>query len=374
MGQFACCRKNLTFSPKDKFLCQINRFKHSKKNQNGMNDINNNNCLLNFSSSSDNSNNNINNNTNNINNEKIGIDSINDILPNNLKENLLPNKGKYKLLFYDITLNNTLIIERKLEIVKSLEGLSELNFEQKLYLCGNSRLEDNEGSFLFELNPLNPKTKILVNSTYGHYYPSLISFENIYIFCIGGKNQIHCEKYNIEKNCWLPLPNLPEERYMSTICFDPNNTSLYLFGGINSTKPNINKTLYIENNYILRLKNQMNSLWEKIDIKTENEKKLLKRILAGSLVFNDQEDNIYILGGENDQKNFLNDIIKFNIKTFSFTDTNKKLKFPTIFFNQYPTKYQGNNFMYVLFDKFNNIIKIDKHDFVEYSYDILNAL
>ena len=160
-----------------------------------MNDINNNKCILYFSSSSDNSNNNI----NNINDEKIGKDSINDDKPNHLKENLLPNKGKYKLLFYDITLNNTIIIERKLEIVKSLEGLSELNFEQKLYLCGNSRLEDNEGSFLFELDPLNPKTKILVNSTYGHYYPSLISFENKYIFCIGGKNQIHCEKYYLKK-------------------------------------------------------------------------------------------------------------------------------------------------------------------------------
>lgn len=369
MGQFACCRKSLTFSPKNKFLCQIIRFKH-KKDNNGMNDINNNNCFLNISSCSDNSNNNI----NNINDEKIGNDSINDDKPNHLKENLLPNKGKYKLLFYDITLNNTLIIERKLEIVKSLEGLSELNLEQKLYLCGNSRLEDNEGSFLFELDPLNPKTKILVNSIYGHYYPSLISFENKCIYCIGGKNQIHCEKYNIEKNCWLALPNLPEERYMSTICFDSNNSSLYLFGGINSKKQNINETLYIENNNILRLKKQINLIWEKIEIKTESEKKLLKRISAGSLVFNDQEDNIYILGGESEQKYFLNDIIKFNIKTFSFSDTNKKLEFPTIFFNQYPKKCQGNNFIYVFFDKFNNIIKIDKHDFVEYSYDILNTL
>lgn len=363
MGQFACCRKSPTFSPTDKFLYQINRFRHSKKNQN---DINNNNYLLNFSSSSDNS--------NSINNEKIGNDSINDDEPNHLKENLLPNKGKYKLLFYDITQNNTLIIEKKLEIVKSLEGLSELNFGQKLYLCGNSRLEDNEGSFLFELNPLNPKTKILVNSIYGHYYPSLISFENKYIFCIGGKKQIHCEKYNIENNCWSPLPNLPEERYMGTLSFDSKNNSLYLFGGINSKKENINKTLYIANNYILRMKKQINLIWEKIEIKTENEKKLLKRISAGSLIFNDKEDNIYILGGENEQKLLLNDIIKFNIKAFSFSDTNKKLKFPTKFFNQYPKKYQDNNFMYVFFDKFNNIIKIDKHDFVEYSYDILDDL
>ena len=147
-----------------------------------------------------------------------------------------------------------------------------------------------------------------------------------------------------------------------------------MFGGINSSKQNDNKMLYIENDYILKLKKNINRIWEKIEIKNENEKKLLKRISAASLIFDEQHNNIYILGGENEQKNFLDDIIKFDTNSLSLINTNKKLEFPTIFFNQYGIKCENNNFSYVFFDKFNNVIKIDKHDFIEWSYDILEIL
>ena len=363
MGQYSCCRKSESFSPSNQFLLQINRYIPKSKNQYELDNLSNNNCeLFNLSSNLDNNNINLENNNKSFNMAK------------DLKENLSSNKGKYKFLFYDINLNNELIIEKQLDIVKTIEGISELNFEQKLYLCGNSRLEDVEGSFLFEINPINPKSKILINSNYGHYYPSLISFKNKYIFCIGGKKQIHCESYNMEQNYWTPLPNLPEERYMCTLCLDSKNNHIYLFGGINSSKQNVDKILYIENDYILRLKNNINMIWEKISIKNENEKKLLKRISAASLIFDEQQNNIYILGGENEQKNFLDDIIKFDTNSLSFIDTNKKLEFPTIFFNQYGIKCENNNFSYVFIDKFNNIIKIDKHDFIEWSYDILEIL
>ena len=55
--------------------------------------------------------------------------------------------------------------------------------------------------------------------------------------------------------------------------------------------------------------------WKKIQIKNENEKKLLKRISAGSLIFDDQENFIYILGGKNEENKFLDDIIKFNLNS-----------------------------------------------------------
>ena len=352
MGELFCYRKVINFPTKSQFLFQFNRFIP--------NSINNNNDILNISSNSDN-----NNNTQKI--EK----KIYNYKGQNLKENLNSEKGKYKFLFHDISQNTTIIIEKKIEIVKSLEGLSELNLDEVLYLCGNCRLEDNEGSFLFQFNPINPKTNILVNSIYGHYYPSLISSENKYIFCIGGKNQIHCEYYNIEKNNWNILPKLPEERYKCTLGLDTNNNSIYLFGGINSSKYNTENKIYIENDSILRLKKEMYMKWEKIEIKNNIEKKLLKRISAGSLIFDDQKDNIYILGGENEEKQYLDDIIKFNINSNNIMKTNQKLPFPTIFFNQYAKKYENNSYMFAFIDKFNNVIKIDKHDFIEWSYDQL---
>lgn len=353
MGQLFCCRKAINFQTKNHFLFQLNRFIP--------NSINDNNDILNFTSNSNNSHN------------EYKIKKYNYHYKGQcFKENLNSEKDKFKFLFYDISQNTSIIIEKKLEIVKSLEGLSELNLDQSLYLCGNSRLEANEGSFLFELNPINPKTKILVNSVYTHYYPSLISLENNYIFCIGGKNQIHCEYYNIEEKIWIPLPKLPEERYMCTLSHDSKYNSIYLFGGINSRKCNINGELYIENDYILRLKIDINLDWEKIGVKENYEKKLLKRISAGSLVFDDQKDNIYILGGENEKKQYLDDIITYNINSKNLNKTNQKLQFPTIFFNQYSKKYENNDYIYVFIDKFNNIIKIDRHDFIEWSNEKLD--
>ena len=340
MGQLICFRK-ISELPSNKFLFQINRYISKFLESNSISNINNNDNSSNFD---------------NINGGK--------------KEKLNSENGKYKFIFYDISQKNTLIIEKKLDIIKSIEGLSELNFKESLYLCGNSTTEDNEGSFLFEINPFNPKTQILVHSIYGHYYPSLITFENKYIFCIGGKNQICCEAYNIEEKYWEPLPKLPEERYVCTLSLDTKNNTIYLFGGINSRKQNIdnNNKIYIENDYILRIKIEMYMNWEKIEIKNENEKKLLKRVSAGSLVFDDQEDYIYILGGENEENKFLDDIIKFNINSSHLCKINQKLKFPTIFMNQYSKRSEKNSYIHVFIDKFNNIINIDKHDFVEWSF------
>ena len=337
MGQLICLRK-ISELPSNKFLFQINRYISKFLESNNISNINN-------SSNSD-----------NINNYQ--------------KEKLNSENGKYKFIFYDISQNNTLMIEKKLDIIKSVEGLSELNFKESLYLCGNSKPEDNEGSFLFEINPFNAKAQILVHSIYGHYYPSLITFEDKYIFCIGGKNQICCECYNIEEKYWEPLPKLPEERYLCTLSLNSKNNTIYLFGGINYRKQNVdnNNKIYIENDYILKLKVEMYMNWEKIEIKNENEKKILKRFSAGSLVFDDQEDYIYILGGENEDNKYLDDIVKYNINSSHLCKINQKLKIPTLFMNQYSKKSQKNSYMHVFIDKFNNIINIDKHDFVEWSF------
>lgn len=362
MGELFCCRKVVNLPATSQFLFQLNRFIPNTEKNLDIDKISNssNNSLLSTSSKSDKNN-----------DHKLSKAQKKNKYSKNLKENLIPNKGKYKFLFYDINQNVTLILEKKLDIIKSLEGLSELNFNQKLYLCGNSQLSDIVGSYLFEINPIDPKTNILVNSVYSHYYPALISIKNKFIFCIGGKNKVQCESYIIEENKWDPLPNLPEERYMCTLCYDSNKDILYLFGGINNKKQNDNK-IYIESNSILRFKLGVEFLkWEKIEIKSENEKNLLKRNSSASLMFDDQKDNIYILGGENEQKHFLDNIIRFNTNTFGLQKINQKLKFPTIFFNQYGKRCEKNSYLYIFYDKFNSIFKVDKHDFVEFSYEKL---
>lgn len=288
-------------------------------------------------------------------------------------QGLISLNSKFNMIYYDIKREHSILIERKLDPIKTIEGLSELNLNNNLYLCGYSLVipEDNQGSYLFELNPLNPETKKLSDSKYAHYYPALISIKNEHIYCIGGKNQHHCEEYDIKENKWSALPNLPEERYLCTLCNDEVNNIVYLFGGINSKNHLNNKILSIEYDYFLRLKNDINygMVWEKIEVK--NNKNLLNRISAASLIFENEENYIYILGGRDEQNNLLNDVIKFNIEGQTFHQTNQRLDKPTEFMIQYPIKSNNSSFLYYFLDKFNNLIIIDKHNYVDSTFDEL---
>jgi len=337
MGHLLCCRKDNDFHQASKqALLQLNRYVFDNGNNIHENNL-----------------------------KKIPLLS-NDT--NNLFENLKSKNGKFNLIFYDFDKNETIIIEKKLESLYTLEGLSELNYNNSLFLCGNSSPNGKKGSFLFELNPFNPETQILSKSIYSHYYPSLISIKNKNIYCIGGKNQLKCESYNTLENKWTPLPNLPEERYLCTLCNDELNNIVYLFGGINDSNKIQKNKLCIEYNYLFRLKNDINLgfIWEKIEI--NDNKNLLNRISSGTLIFEGQENYIYIFGGENDQNHLLDDIIMFDIDTQSFHETNKTLEFPTKFLNQYAIKSDTNQYIYTFFDKFNNAIKIDKHNFVDFTF------
>lgn len=339
MGQLFCCRKvNDNQSIPSQYILQLNRYMpNNKKKENNSN-------------------------------EKIPK-SQNNI--NNLKENLISIRCKYNMIFYDINKNQSILMERKLESKRTLEGMSELNFNNNLYICGSSNdiPDNNQGSCLFELNPLNPVTKILPNAKYSHYYPALISIKNKYIYCIGGKQQHHCESYDLENNEWSPLPNLPDERYLCTLCYDNMNNIVYLFGGINYKNHLHKNKLSIEYDYFLRLKSDINMglIWEKIEIKSN--KILLNRISAASLIFENEENYIYIFGGKDDQEHLLDDVIILYIESQTFQKTEHKLDFPTEFLNQYPIKSIINPSSYVFFDKFNNPIIIDKHNYVDFTFD-----
>ena len=182
----------------------------------------------------------------NTNSEEVGENSKKDNKPKNelltKKQTLKNEKGEYQLLSYDIEEERFMKFKIIFPIIKSIEGLNELCIKSKFYLCGISPKQKNEGSFLFEIN-LGDKiennelnAQILINSQYPHVYPSLISDKSGQIICIGGKGQTKCELYNFNLNKWYVLPHLPEERYKCTLCIDPTQTYLYLFGGMNTTK------------------------------------------------------------------------------------------------------------------------------------------
>ena len=245
---------------------------------------------------------------------------------NKEKEDL---NDKCEILSYDIEENILLKYYIKIPILKSLKGISELNLNSKLYLCGNSSLNDDSSSYLFQLNFKDLSTKILVNSKYCHYFPSLIAINNDKIICIGGKKHVECEIYDINIDHWTLMPDLPEERYKSTLCYDYKNKYLYLFGGINSEKRN---KKYIEKDNFLRIssKNYSFPIWEKIFLETKIENKLLNRISSATIFLGDY---IIIIGGQNEEGKKLKNISKFDVDKYRIESSGHQLEFPAKFIN-----------------------------------------
>jgi hypothetical protein len=275
------------------------------------------------------------------------------------------NTGQYLLLSYDVEENTLMNYIIKIPIITSLNGLSELNLNSKLYLCGTPSISRDASSYLFQITLQSLSTQIMVSSQYGHYYPSLISINSNKLLCIGGKKQTQCEIYDITINHWALFPELPEERYKCTLCYDYKNKNLYLFGGINSKKNSIN-TNYIEKENILMIntKNYYYS-WEKILVESRFENKLLTRVSSAALFLDD--NNIIILGGENENGKILKNIIKFNTQNCSISMVGKYLEFPSKFINQSTIieKNEERNTIY-FFDTKNNVHNINKQQFLSH--------
>ena len=318
MGNINCCLENKTEEEENNKIYQINRDKNSKEQT-----------------------------------EDINAD-IND---------------KYQILSYDIEENTLHKYYIKIPILTSLKGISEINLKSKLYLCGTSSTNKDSSSYLFQLDINNLTTKLMVNSNFCHYSPSLVAIYRDKIVCVGGKYCKECEIYDISIDHWSIIPELPEERYKSTLCFDYKNKFLYLFGGINTEKNKDYK--YIEKDNILRIstKNYSFPIWEKIFVETKTELKLLNRVSSAAVFFGD--NRIIIIGGKNEEKNRLKNICicKFNNNKLSVESSGHQLDLPSKFKNQNNffeygfTNTDEGNFFY-FFDSNNNIHIINKQQYI----------
>ena len=79
-------------------------------------------------------------------------------------------------------------------------------------------------------------------------YNFAICLQDQYIYVFGGKSkngmleQIleNCERYNIDEDKWEQLPNMPRERSGCKTIFTPDNKSIMLIGGIDSSEQGVN--------------------------------------------------------------------------------------------------------------------------------------
>jgi hypothetical protein len=289
------------------------------------------------------------------------------------KQTLKNKKGTFQLFSYDVEQEESIKLKIIFPIIKSIEGLSELTIKSNFYLCGIPPKQLDEGSYLFKANLEHAfedseiNAQILINSQQSHVYPALISDKNSQIFCVGGKGQIQCELYNCSLNKWYTLPKLPEERYKCTLCLDSKEEYIYLFGGINVKEKNNNENIDRKAEYsVLRLNINKQLVWEKLIIKNDPKNLTINRFSSGSFNFKNDEDFIFIIGGEDSNKNCLDDVIRFSIKNLKFEPTGIKLHSKAKFINQYGILNDEQT--YVFIDSLNERHTVDRHDCLPLDY------
>ena len=277
--------------------------------------------------------------------------------------NATPNEAEQgtPLLIVDIEEERIFRSKVSLRIVSSIKGMSQLNIDNSLYLCG-SESESTLGAYMINIDntkSTNSDVKFLVNAQYPHVNPSMIAIPSNSILVIGGKKQIKCEKFDITNSKWKYIPELPEERYKCNLFIDADSKYVYLFGGFCSE-------LGRNCDDILRMKLDTQMIWERISIREGAE--LLSKTSSGIIRDKDEEKKskvVYILGGKDNQKELCDSIVEFDMKKRKARRIKTQLKYKAKFVNQMGVNVDKNT--YVLIDKKGNIHTMNFNDFSLYS-------
>ena len=277
--------------------------------------------------------------------------------------NAAPNEAEQgtPLLIVDIEEERIFRSKVSLRIVSSIKGMSQLNIDNSLYLCG-SESESTLGAYMINIDntkSTNSDVKFLVNAQYPHVNPSMIAIPSNSILVIGGKKQIKCEKFDITNSKWKYIPELPEERYKCNLFIDANSKYVYLFGGFCSE-------LGRNCDDILRMKLDTQMIWERISIREGAE--LLSKTSSGIIRDKDEEKKskvVYILGGKDNQKELCDSIVEFDMKKRKARRIKTQLKYKAKFVNQMGVNVNKNT--YVIIDKKGNIHTMNFNDFSLYS-------
>lgn len=271
----------------------------------------------------------------------------------NSKFNTSDNSQPQEQIFiqvYDIEKEVGKEIEINLRFLK-LNGLSQLNMNNTLYLCGSALLDETSGSTFIQIDPMKSPTsvKYYIHSTHPHFYPSMAQVKKEFILLIGGQSNVKCEMFHLKTLRWKDLPELPEERYNCNIISDDINNNIYIFGGYNNKSNRVCTS-------VLKLNLKPPIKWDTIVI-LSNYTTLLSRCY--SCVVRVDKNTVLIIGGKTNEKDQCDDIIdcdftKNPVPYKSLLSLEKTSKFTDI---KYASEY-GDYFY--LFDDDASIHKISR--------------
>lgn len=274
-------------------------------------------------------------------------------------ENESNQNSKFSIFIYDIENKKGTESPLELRIFQSMEGLTDLKVNNSYYLCGNPNPEDIGSSFFIRIeHTKKPITSSILISTINHHYnPAMLGVKNTQILVIGGKGQKSCECYSIVSEKWKQLPNLPDERYKCSLCFDKQNEDVYLFGGYNGERKKMSQI-------ILRINAKYYVQWDTIILQEHNGRYIER--LSPCLWVKDN-GTICILGGKNQEDQSINTLVEINIKKKNcklIRELNDNVSI------EYSTFEESGNYFY-FFDNFFNIKRINKEsgEIGELSFD-----
>ena len=269
------------------------------------------------------------------------------------------NNENFLLQIFDIEEETLFFYSLNLKL-KSLEGMSQIFYENTLILCGSNTYNENSknsnsfsSSFMYSLDIFSKplKLKFQVNSCFSHYYPLLSILRNEFVLVISGKGSVKCEYYSLTNKRWKDLPDLPESRYGGSIICDNTLNVAYIFGGVNE-KNNKNSLSVFKLNINKCIK------WDTIIIMDNCD--LLAKKFSG--VIKKDNENILILGGKNNENNETDDVININIKkrVIKVENSGKKLD-NKIRFKNLRIGLENNKGKYYIFndERSDVVIRID---------------
>jgi hypothetical protein len=262
----------------------------------------------------------------------------------------LPEYNKSIVSTYDIEYEIGMDIEVNFRILREFEGLSQVNLNNNLFLCG-SKLNDNSvGAYLLKYDTNNSSSNMtfLINSKNYHYKPTLVSAKSEMIIVIGGQDTRNCEIYSTSNNRWKNLPDLPENRYRCSAIADDANEILYVFGGFNK---DINSNCCS----VLKLNLKTTYNWDTLLVKSSSD--LLTRHSSGIIKIG---NTVYIVGGFTNENKLTDEIIEYDITNRIPLVSRRKLDRPTSFIQ--PGSVDLNKSVFYLFDEDYYVHKITRND------------
>ena len=211
--------------------------------------------------------------------------------------NIKPNSQNIYYFDFDTRKVNEIAVNfNNLNIEYFEEYQSTLNYENNFYFSGGS----HKSSKLFcKYNQDENMFIPLKSMPSGHSCHGMLGISN-YIYIISGTKSKKVEKYDINSNIWVSLDELKESRIWPS-CLQIQDNFIFVFGG------KINKSSKEENILIEKLDiSNVNNKWEQIKFNLNNNVKL--PFYFGLLHIND--NSFLLIGGNRSSEQNVNNCYK----------------------------------------------------------------